>query len=117
MKNRYLYNAYNDNQTITVRPGITWFWLDGLEPFLNINLQYELYFPLNYGVSTIYEQWLYLNVLYHMNSNFKAGIFGALKKVTWGASEEFKELFPDEEYAVTYLSYVIGVSAIFYFSL
>lgn len=115
LKSRYYYNAFNDHQTITVRSGITYFWLDKMQPFLNFYLQYEMYFPLNYGKALIYERWIYLGTLYHLNSMFKFGIFGAERQVVWGESEDFNSRFPDENYKVTYKSFMIGVNTIINF--
>lgn len=117
MKNRYIYNTFNDHQTITVRPGITYFWLDNFQPFINFYLQYEIYFPLNYGTTLIYERWIYLGALYHVNSMIKLGIYGAERQVIWGSSKDFKERFPDKDYEMTYKTYMIGVSAILTFSI
>lgn len=117
-KTRYLYNTFNDNQTVKIRPGITYFYIKDLEPIINFSVQYELYFPINYGVSTIYEKWLYLSSLYHINSSLKFGLFFAYKTVTWGASKDFKEMHANEdEYNITYKAYVFGINLIYRFSL
>ncbi len=112
LKTRYLYNFTNDEQTITVRPGLMFYlFRDGI-PFINFYLQYELYFPLNYGVTTIYEQWAYAGAIYHVSASVQLGVYGAYKRVTWGPSEDVDRLFPDEEYKVSSAYFIAGMMAI-----
>ncbi len=112
LKNRYLFNSFNKQHTITTRPGLRYFIFHKRKPLLNLFIQYDLYFPLNYGVTTIYEQWLYAGFLYHFTQSFQAGLYASYKQQTWGPSKQFKSSFPDEDFKETHSSFIIGITAI-----
>lgn len=115
IKTRYFFNTYNLHHTITVRPGITWFWMDGITPFMNFSIRYEAYFPLNYSKKTLYEQWVYLNSLYHFNDTVKIGISLSYRERNWTPSRDFRESHPGEGYLLTDRSVMLGLSAVFIF--
>jgi len=119
LKTRYLYNTFNKQSTLKLRPGLTYFWLKGLDPFMNFFLQYEVYLPLNYGESSIYETWLYAGTLYHATEHVKIGGFGALRNVVWGTSQEWKDKDDGTwgTYKVDYKSLTLGLILLFQFSL
>lgn len=110
LKARYEANLLNGQQTIKLRPGLTYFWFGPEKPVATLFARYELYLPLNYGVSSIYERWLYLGGLYHLNDVFQVGPFLAHRAITWGTSESFKRLFPDEGYETTLGWWQAGVT-------
>jgi hypothetical protein len=83
IKTRLHHNLFNSQSTATVRPGLTYFWLQDDEPFLNFFAQYELYFPLNYGQATIYRQWAYLGGMYFWNETVQTGLYGSLAREKW----------------------------------
>ena len=84
LKNRYSYNSYNHQQFLRIRPGVTYFWKKQSLPFMNLFLQHETYHPLSgYTDKPIYEQWIYLGVLYHLSQTYKLGAFVADKQVHW----------------------------------
>lgn len=116
-KTRYHFNTFNSQHTLTFRPGLTYFWLRGLDPFLNFYLQYELYLPLNYGVSTFYETWLYAGTLYHVSKRVQAGFFGALRNLTWGTTEAWTKdpEWANDTYQVDFKSLVLGLVLEFQF--
>ena len=117
IKTRYFYNSYNKHQTVTLRPGLTYIIFSNGRPLFNLFLQQELYFPVNYGVSVIYEQWTYLGLLYHVNSHFMLGIYGSYRSITWGTSDDFEDTNPGESYEVNSTSFMMGFNAIVRFSL
>lgn len=114
LKTRYFYNFFNQQQTLTLRPGLTYFWLKDDQPFLNFFLQYEMYFPLNYGQATIYEQWLYLGALYHWSKAFKVGPFVAYHAENWGTSASYFAKF-NQTYLIQDDSVLYGLTAVFEF--
>jgi hypothetical protein len=67
LKSRYLVNFWNLQQSLLVRPELTWFWIVDRRPVLNLSLAYGLYFPLNFGETFIYEHGPYLAFLYHLS--------------------------------------------------
>ncbi|TAL32983.1 MAG: hypothetical protein EPN93_15060 [Spirochaetes bacterium] len=108
IKARYLCNSYFGQQTITVRPGIMYVVMRRQQPILNVYAQYELYYPLNYGVSAIYEKWMYLGIMYHASEIIKIGVYGARREVVWGTSDDARREVPGTKYRVTYRASVIG---------
>ena len=112
LKTRSIFNTFSGEKTLTLRPGLTYFWLKENEPFLNFFLQYEIYFPLNYGVQTIYQSWLYLGTLYHWSHSVQAGLYGALKSETWGGTPGFVAQ-GGAAYSVTARTFVVGAVAVF----
>lgn len=84
-------NFYNDQNSLKLRPGITHFFFNDKGPSFNLYAFYEAYIPLNYGESTIYEQWIYTGLIYHFNKNIKPGVFYNYKSGTWTQSQDFKD--------------------------
>lgn len=115
-KIRYIYDAFNGQQSLILRPGIRYFWLDGDEPFLNFFFQFEALLPLNYGVQSIYEKWTYIGALYHLNDHVDLGGFTAAKWETWGSTQSYitKGGAP---YAITTQTWQIGLLGVFQFSI
>lgn len=71
LKIRYSYNFRNGEQTLLLRPGLTWVMMQEREPVLNLTLQYPLYFALNFGEAPLYGHGPYFSVLWHTNSWLK----------------------------------------------
>ena len=113
LKSRYSYNTYNSHHLLRIRPGLTYFWIDGLDPFMNFYLQYEVYIPLNYSTKVFYERWLYLGSLYHFNQIVKFGIFGSYREITWTNSAGFDKVYPGSEYEKTFRSIMLGINFVF----
>jgi hypothetical protein len=88
LKNRYLFNAFNDQHTLAVRPGLTYFLLKDRAPFINLTVYYDMYFPLNYGSTLIYAQWPSLDALLHLSTTLKADFSVSYKTVTWSTSDD-----------------------------
>ncbi|HTP58389.1 MAG TPA: hypothetical protein VMM82_05685, partial [Spirochaetia bacterium] len=66
LKGRYIYNTFENQQSIMVRPELTFFWLVDRQPLLDFQAAYEIYFPLNFGGTAIYESYPWLGVHYHL---------------------------------------------------
>lgn len=94
LKGRYELNTYEVLQTITLRPGLNYFWLREGEPFLNLTLQWEAYLPLNYGDSFLYEHWTYLGALFALNRTVQLGATLAYRHISWGTTRAFLADFP-----------------------
>lgn len=110
---RYAHNFLNSQNTIKLRPRLTYFLFGKKGPLLNIFLQYEAYLPLNYGTKSVYEKWLYLGFLYHYNSWFKPGLFLAQKSLTWGTSADARVRSPASTYEVTHKANIVGFNLTF----
>lgn len=110
---RYLNNFFNDQNTIKLRPRLTYFWFRNGKPFMNLFAQYEVYLPMDYGEKTIYEKWAYLGGIYHLNKWFKPGFYIAHKSMSWTSSDKALEKRPAQPYDVTHEAYVYGLNLIF----
>jgi len=98
VKNRYAYNFFNGQQTLLVRPGLTWFWVVDREPVLNVSAQYATYFSLNFGDRAWYQHGPYLNVLYHVLPWLQIDASVAYQAVYWSESADFRASHPNESY-------------------
>ena len=86
LKGRYIYNTFNGQMSVLARPELTWFWIQGRDPFLNIAAGYEIYFPLNFGSSLIYQSYPWLSLLYHATLEVGIELTAAYKTTTWSTS-------------------------------
>ena len=86
LKGRYLYNTWNGQMSIMARPELTWFWIRDRDPFLNVSLSYEMYFPLNFGSTPVYQSYPYLTVLWHATPEVGIELAGAYKTTVWSTS-------------------------------
>jgi hypothetical protein len=111
IKNRYEYNLYNGQQSLLVRPGLTYFLLRSREPLLNFSLNYGFYIPLNFGDTFLYEHEPYLSVLYHLNRNVKLELTTAYRTVVWSTSDD--SWANGDAYAVPNRSFVVGFGVLF----
>ena len=114
LKGRYELNTFNMQQSIKVRPGLTYFWIVDRNPLLNASIAYEAYFPLNFSEVPIYDQWLYLDLLYHLTPTIKLEASVARRTAIWTDSEDFKAVaLPGESYEFEYKSWVIGFGVLY----
>jgi hypothetical protein len=113
IKNRYMYNTFNNHHSLMVRPGLTYFLMRNREPVFTFSLNYGFYIPLNFGDRFFYEHEPYLSVLYHLNRNVKLELTGAYKIVTWSTSEDAETAPGGEPYAVNAGAFVLGVGLLF----
>jgi len=86
VKGRYLYNTWNGQMSLMARPELTWFWIDGRDPFLNFTIGYEMYFPLNFGSTLVYQSYPWLTVLWHATPEVGIELSGAYKTTVWSTS-------------------------------
>ena len=113
-KVRYVFDTFNEQQTMIARPSLRYFWLEDDHPFMSFFLQLEGDFPLNYGVQTLYEKWIYLGALYRIADNIDLGGFAAAKWETWGSTQDFVNR-GGPSYAITAQTWDLSALAIFQF--
>lgn len=114
-KNRYDRNFSTNLDLATIRPGLTWFWMQGARPIMNFFLQYEIWWPIGWGDSRPWETWAYIGALYHFSPELKMGTYLAFRKTRWTPSSHFIEKFPGENYSRNELhrSIVLGLSILY----
>mgnify|MGYP003932449013 CR=1 FL=1 len=98
LKARYEYNFTNAQQTLLVRPGLTWFWVRSREPVLNVSTQYTAYFSLNFGDEPWYRHGPYVNLLYHLSPNVQIDASLSRQWIYWSESADFVADHPAESY-------------------
>ncbi len=89
LKGRFLYSTYLNEMSILARPELTWFWMQDRMPLLNVSLSYEMYFPLNFGSSLIYESYPYLTLLWHVTPDWGIEVAGAYMTTVWSTSQSW----------------------------
>jgi hypothetical protein len=114
-KARYLYNTFNAQQSVLLKPGLSWFLLIDRQPVLNLSLSYEVYLPLNFGGTLVYQHYPYLNALWHMNPNLMLELGGAWKSAAWSTSQDVKNS-GQPGYTVDARSLVISLGVLFPYS-
>ncbi len=112
LKNRYFYNTFNQQQWLTVRPGLTWFYIVDREPVINVALNYDFYVPLNFGETFLYGHAPYLNVLYHLSPTVKIDATVAHRTRTWSTSEDVQDDPAHGDYRRRVRSWVIGLGTV-----
>jgi hypothetical protein len=113
-KVRYFYNSFNDNRTLMLRPGLTYFYLRHEELVANFFLQFEYDLPLNYGIQPINEKWIYLGSLYHLSEMMDIGPFMTLTWQTWGPPAAYS-LKGGVPYSVTTQTTTLGLTSVLRF--
>ena len=83
LKNRYIFNTYNNQHALLVRPGITYVLMPNRQPLFNFSFQYGLYIPLNFGNTFIYEHTPYIDILFHLQRAVKLELKLAYRTVLW----------------------------------
>ncbi|GEM_PF-4267457 len=107
-------NFHNQQNTMKIRPGITHLFMNSGSPFINLFLQYEAYFPLNYHEKLIYKHGLYTGMLYHWKKWIKPGLFLKYTTTVWQNSEDaISRNVPS--YNISDTSTIIGVNINFYY--
>jgi hypothetical protein len=113
LKTRYIYNAsYENQQSIMARPELTWFWIQDRVPLLNVSMSYELYFPLNFGSTFVYEGYPYLSLLWHATPEVALELGGAYKSTVWSTSAAAKTR-AEPSYQVTFNTWVVSLGVVF----
>jgi hypothetical protein len=112
LKLRFERNFFNGQNSLLAAPELAWFWMDGLAPRATLFLRSETWFPLNFGETTVYEQWWYLAGLWHARPWLSLGPQLALREETWSTSAAFHEKNPRVDYRTRYRSWVPGFTVV-----
>ncbi len=86
LKNRLEYNTWNGQISVMTRPELTWFWIRDRDPLLNLSLSWEIYFPLNFGSTLVYQNYPYLTALWHATHEVGIELSGAYRTTVWSTS-------------------------------
>ncbi len=115
-KTRYMYNTYNGDQTIKLRPAITYFLMPGRDPLINFSFNWELYLALNYSSSVLYSQWPYLEILYHVSPAIKLSANVGYRVTSWSTSQDVVDS-GESPFEVKYKAFTIGAAVNFHFDI
>ncbi|AHC16526.1 hypothetical protein [Salinispira pacifica] len=98
VKARYLYNFHNGQQSLYIRPGLTYVYLVRRSPVFNLSLAYAAGIGLNFS-SGIYSHDLYANGLYHLSDGVKLELRLGWNRTTWETSADGREAGLDYRYS------------------
>ena len=113
-KARYIYNAFNDERTLFLRPGLTYFYLRDAALIANFFAQFEIDLPLNYATQSVTEKWIYFGSLYHACEKFDVGPTLTLGWQTWGRPAAYANK-GGAPYSITTQTTTFGLTGIFRF--
>ncbi|HEY9595601.1 MAG TPA: hypothetical protein VHE79_14070 [Spirochaetia bacterium] len=111
LKARWLYNTFNGEQSLLAWPQLTWFWLSGGAPFLDVMASYEVYFPLSFGSTPVYESYPYVTVLWHVTPELGIELGGAYRTTIWSTSASERAVV-GTTYAVTESRWVVSAGVV-----
>lgn len=115
LKGRYGYNTHNAHQWVQLRPGLTYFRIVDREPRANASLNWDFYFPINFGESPLYAHWPYLNVLYHLTRTVKLDVSLARRMQTWSTSRDLSHDPAHGDYRETFSHWMAGFGIVLVF--
>lgn len=87
LKARYIYNFYNDQQTLYLRPGLTYVHMVRRSPVFNLTLAYAAGMGINFS-SGVYSHDLYANGLYHLSDGVKLELRVGWNRTAWETSAD-----------------------------
>jgi hypothetical protein len=111
LKGRYIYNTFENQQSVMVRPELSFFLIVDGEPLLDFQAAYEAYFPLNFGSTFIYESYPWLGVHYHVTPELMLEMGGSYKATVWSSSQQWLAA-GNSPYQLTYSRWVMSVGMI-----
>ncbi len=112
LKGRFIYSTYENEMSIMARPELTWFWMRDRMPLLNVSASYEMYFPLNFGSTLIYQSYPYLSLLWHVTPDWGIEMAGAYKTTTWSTSPNLPASDGWTSYSEAVGSWVLSLGAV-----
>lgn len=112
LKVRWERNFFNAQNSLLAAPELAWFWMDGLEPRATVFLRSETWFPLNWGETTVYEQWWYAAALWHAKPWLSLGPQLALRDEVWSTSAPFRVKNPSVGYRTRYRAWIPGFTVV-----
>jgi len=111
LKGRYIYNTFENQMSIMVRPELTYFWLVDREPLVDFQVAYEAYFPLNFGTTLIYESYPWLGFHYHIGSEVMLELAGSFKTTIWSSSQQWLAA-GNAPYTIAYTRWLASVGVL-----
>ena len=111
LKTRVIYNTFNSDVSILARPELTYFLMVDRVPVLNATLSYQLYFPLNFGSTIVYQHYPYLSLLWHATPEVGIELSGAYRTTAWSASAEELSVHGDP-YTVYASRWIVSLGAV-----
>ena len=96
---------------ILARPELTYFWIVDRVPVLNASLSYEMYFPLNFGTTILYQSYPYLTLLWHATPEVGIELSGAYKTTVWSTSSSWTQAGWDP-YSSAVSSWTVSLGAV-----
>lgn len=111
LKNRLEWNTANGQVSYLIRPELTWFWIVDRVPILNAALSYEMYFPLNFGTTILYQAYPYLSLLWHATPEVGIELAGAPKSTVWSTSSSWTAAAWDP-YSATVHTWEVSLGAV-----
>lgn len=105
LRGRYVYNTFNDHNSLQARVGLTYYFEK-----MSLLAQYEANFPLNYSENTIDEFWFYLTSIIPLSTHFSIGHSIGFGELRWSAPEAFPN-----EYETRYRSTRFRLNLNYYF--
>jgi hypothetical protein len=115
LKARYELSSHDLQQALLLRPSLTWFLMIDREPLLSLSWAYGLYFPINFGTTTVYQHGPYFELLYHLGQYLKLEVTGSWKTTVWSPSAQLLssgEEVPVGTFPLRYQAIVIGVGVL-----
>jgi hypothetical protein len=111
LKSRFIYDTFNGQMSVMARPELTYFLIIDRVPILNASLSYEMYFPLNFGTTALYQSYPYLTLLWHATPEFGIELSGAYKTTTWSTSQAWM-INGWSNYQATVNSWTVSLGAV-----
>lgn len=111
IKFRYMYNFFNDHQTLLIKPGVNYFHLINRKPVWSASLAYSFYIPLNFSESVLYEHGPYINFIYHLSKLIKLELKTSFHFITWTTGKD--SLADGDSYSINENAFNLGIGIIF----
>lgn len=105
---QYEYNQFNENQSLKIRPGLTYFLKKNGGPYCNLFAQVEYYLALNFNENLIYQKWYYLGSLFHFGKSISIGPYFAYHLSNWTHYDDSKARIG--EYEVDHTAKLFGLT-------
>jgi len=112
VKNRYHFNTYNTNQSLLLRPQLTYFLIRDRRPVINVTGAYGVYLALNFSDQLVYEHAPYLDLIYHLTDETMLNAGVAWKTVHYAAGDNSGR-WDDSDYSADQSSWLLTAGVIF----
>ncbi|HET6452434.1 MAG TPA: hypothetical protein VFI08_14040 [Spirochaetia bacterium] len=112
VKNRFVYNAWNHQASVMTRPELTWFWIRDRDPFLNLSAGWEVWFPLNFGTTAVYQNYPWVTALWHATPEIGIELTGGYKTTVWSTSSAWRAA-GGATYSLPVTSWLVSVGVVY----